>query len=62
MTALSPWCSVVCALYGGKEGLYVITAAVPSQAMEISHLNTTNGALLSSYLLPADWLASSTVR
>lgn len=54
--------SILCALYGGKEGLYVVTAAVTSQAMQLVHLNSSTGAMFSSFLLPADWLASSSVR
>lgn len=55
--------NVVCALYGGKDSLQVLTLTPPpTSQLHVTRLNSSNGAQLSTHqLAPAPWLHTSTV-
>ncbi len=54
-------CSVLCGVYGQRDGVYIVTA-VQGKEMEITHLNSSNGEVLSSHLIPAPWILRGSVR
>ena len=54
-------CSLLCGIYGQKEGVYLL-AAVGGKEMEITRLNSSTGAVLTSDLIPAPWILKESVE
>lgn len=58
--ALALLLSLVCGLYGDKDGVYVVT--IQSKHVEVTRQNLSNGGVIASHLLAAPWIDNHNVK